>query len=244
MTTSTPTLARTARSTTSSAWGPTVSPAGKAWMRISVTGTSATDLWAEIACGNFSGHRLRCRRGKAAAPLGAAQRDAGFTLIEILVVCLIIGIVVAGIVLSVNLTGRDRELEKESRRLYTLVDYAREQAELQTREYGVMFRDDGYEFLTYDTRRDTWRSVFEDEALHARRLPDGLGFRLSVDARPVVLNRPKDAKDKTPQVMIFSNGDLSTFTATLEREGGVRSVTLTQDSSGKVVEQPMVEQKP
>jgi len=171
-------------------------------------------------------------------------RARGFTLVEILVVVTIIAVVTAGIVLSVSVTGRDRDLERESDRLLALFNYVREQAELQTREFGIMFQDDGYEFLTYDTRRDSWRSVFEDDALRARRLPDGLGFRLSVDARPVVLNRPKDAKDKTPQVMIFSNGDLSTFTATLEREGGVRSVTLTQDSSGKVVEQPMVEQKP
>jgi general secretion pathway protein H len=173
---------------------------------------------------------------------GAGAR--GFTLVEILVVVTIIAVVTAGIVLSVSVTGRDRELQKESDRLLALFNYVREQAELQTREYGIMFQDDGYEFLAYDTRRDSWRSVFEDDALRARRLPDGLGFRLSVDARPVVLSRPKDAKDKTPQVMIFSNGDLSTFVATLEREGGVRSVTLTQDSSGQVVEQPMVEQKP
>jgi hypothetical protein len=107
-----------------------------------------------------------------------------------------------------------------------------------------MFQDDGYEFLTYDPRRAGWRSVFEDDALVARHLPDGLGFKLSVEARPVVLNRPKDAKDKTPQVMIFSNGDLTTFAATLEREGGMRSVTLTEDNKGQVVLQPLVEQKP
>jgi general secretion pathway protein H len=169
---------------------------------------------------------------------------AGFTLIEILVVVLIIGLLSGVMLLSMSVVGRDRDLEKESDRLLTLFTYAREQAELQTREYGVLFEDDGYEFLTYDLRRTQWRSVVEDDALTARKLPDGLDFKLIVEARPVVLTRPKDAKDKAPQVMIFSNGDLTSFSATLEREGGVRSVTLTQDEKGQVIEQPMVETKP
>jgi general secretion pathway protein H len=193
----------------------------------SATGTSATSRAA----------RLSGARGRADAG------GAGFTLIEILVVVLIIGLISATMLLSFTLTGRDRELEKESDRLFALFSYAREQAELQTREYGVLFQDDGYEFLTYDVRRAIWRSVPEDEALVARRLPDGLGVKLSIEARPVVLTRPKDAKDKTPQVMIFSNGDLTSFAATLEREGGVRSVTVTEDDKGQIVEQPMVESK-
>jgi general secretion pathway protein H len=174
---------------------------------------------------------------------GCARGTAGFTLIEILVVCVIIGIVSAGLLLSLNLTGRDRDLEKESQRLQVLIDYAHEQAELQTREYGIMFRDDGYQFLTYDQRHAVWRNVDEDDALTDRHLPDGLGFKLTVETRPVVLNRPDSAKDKTPQVMIFSNGDLTAFAATLERDGGVRSVTVTQDDKGHVVAQPMVEEK-
>src|SRR5207244_8421734 len=113
----------------------------------------------------------------------AGADSAGFTLIEIMVVVVIIGVVAALMVLSFTVTGRDRELEKESDRLFALFTYTREQAELQTREYGVLFQDDGYEFLTYDARRAIWRSVPDDDALVARRLPDGLGVKLTVEAR-------------------------------------------------------------
>ncbi|HEY6484316.1 MAG TPA: prepilin-type N-terminal cleavage/methylation domain-containing protein [Steroidobacteraceae bacterium] len=239
------------------------------------------------------------RTGETQRSRTAHPRGAGFTLIEILVVVLIIGIISAGVLLSVNLTGRDHELEHESDRLLSLVNYAREQAELQTREYGVVFHDDGYQFVTYDTRRGVWRKIYEDDALRLRRLPPGLQFALIVEARPVVLiptgdvkSDPKanakpaaksvkdltslqdatspaagaagasptsragtvgstsdsstslsDAKPVIPQVMIFSNGDLTSFEVTLQREDGVRSVTLAQDAKGQVVARPMVERK-
>jgi general secretion pathway protein H len=218
---------------------------------------------------------------------GAAIRSgsAGFTLIEILIVVVIIGIISAGVLLSVNLTGRDRDLEKETDRLLSLVNYAREQAELQTREYGVIFHEDGYQFLTYDARRGLWREIYEDDALRLRKLPDGLDVKLVVESRPVVLvpigeiKKPDPNKDKklkslndvksledvaatpghsledkadssfddvkpvTPQVMIFSNGDLTSFEVTVERENGVRSVTLAQDDKGALIAKPMVETK-
>ena len=172
---------------------------------------------------------------------GPHRSGAGFTLIEVLVVVAIIGLMVAGFVLSLSLTGRDPDLERESDRLFTLVNYAREQAELQTREYGILFQEDGYEFLAYDVQLRQWRSVFEDDALGARKLPEGLEVKLVVETRPVVLRRPADAHDKTPQVMIHSDGDLTAFAVTLERDGGLRSVTVAEDDKGQIVEQPLIE---
>jgi general secretion pathway protein H len=213
------------------------------------------------------------------------SRSNGFTLIEIMVVVVIIGLISAGVLLSVNLTGKDHDLEKESDRLLTLVNYAREEAELQTREIGIIFHNDGYQFVAYDARRGLWREVYEDDVLRLRKLPDGLDVKLIVDARPVVLTptsdiKPTDPKDKkaqaktlkdinslkdaasaghklgedkdsksaleqakkvAPQVTIFSNGDLSSFEVTLERDGGIRSVTLALDDKGQVIAKPMVE---
>jgi hypothetical protein len=41
--------------------------------------------------------------------------------------------------------------------------------------------------------------------------------------------------------MIFSSGDLTQFEVTLEREGGIRSITITADDKGVLVEKPMVD---
>jgi general secretion pathway protein H len=192
-------------------------------MPISATGTST------------SSPRRLSRRARP-------RPGTGFTLIELLVVVAIIALLSAGIMLTVtSVAGRDRDLERESDRLFTLLNYAREQAELQTREYGVLFQEDGYEFLVYDVQRDQWRSVFEDEALGARKLPEGIGVKLVVETRPVVLRRPVDAHDKTPQVMLHSDGDLTQFSASLERDSGVRSVTIAEDDKGQIVEQPLLE---
>jgi general secretion pathway protein H len=188
---------------------------------------------------------------------GGEQQSRGFTLIELMVVVLIIWMVAATVVLSVGVTGRDSELEKESERTFALLNYTREKAEVQTREFGLFCNDSAYEFLTYDARKSIWRSVDEDEALRRRELPAGLKIRLVVEGRQVVLKRPEDEerenrgkdkdnkdkedKERLPQVMIFSNGDLTPFEITLEREGAGRSVTLASNDQGKIEAQPLKE---
>jgi general secretion pathway protein H len=212
-------------------------------MRPPATSALRAHGWGRHAAGDRAATERPAREPPAGVsegtPCGGNAR--GFTLIEILVVVVIIGVLSAGLLLSVTLTGRDRDLEKESDRLLALMNYVREQSELQTREYGLIFQDDYYEFVSYDMHRATWRSVFEDDALVLRRLPYGLDVKLKVETRPVVLKKPQDAKDKTPQVMIFSSGDLTQFEVTLEREGGVRSITITTDDKGVLIEKPMVD---
>lgn len=129
------------------------------------------------------------RRAAERAPAAdRASRCAGFTLLEILVVVLIIGILTAGMLLSMNFAGKDTQLETESKRLLSLMNYARDQAELQTRDFGIYFGQHGYEFVVYDVRTGAWRMVTEDDALRERTIPSGLDFQLVVDARPIVLD--------------------------------------------------------
>jgi type II secretion system protein H len=172
-----------------------------------------------------------------------------------MVVVLIIGLMAAGIVLSVGVTGRDTELERESERTFQLIKYAREKAELQTREYGLYCGDSNYQFVTFDPRKQIWRPVDEDDALRARELPEGLKLSLIVEGRRVVLKAPeekpnekksKEEEEKElrafqPHVMIFSNGDLTSFSLTVEREDPARSVTISSTDKGEIEAGKLIE---
>lgn len=169
------------------------------------------------------------------------RASGGFTLIEILVVVVIIGIITVGALLSMSFTGPDRALHTEGERLADLMNYAQEQGELQTRELGLYCTDHSYRFLAFDARRNLWVPIDDDDALRARTLPDSIKLQLDVEGREVVLASLADEQKKKiapvdlqPHVMIFSNGDLTAFRVTLQREGSEETVTLQPDRQGRI----------
>ena len=172
---------------------------------------------ATLATGT-SGSKSRLRRAIGA---GALRRNTtGFTLVEIMIVAFIIGLMAAMAVITFGGSRRDAELDKEAERLDALFDYAREQAELQTRDYGFRTIRSKYQFVVFNVMSNEWRPVEEDDALRERPLPEGLLPSLVIEGRPVVLDsRWPKLDDYKPQILIFANGDLTSFDWSLTREG-------------------------
>ena len=97
------------------------------------------------------------------------QRAKGFTLIEIMVVVMILGIAAA---VAIAVLDRDERgtLDREARRFAGALEYAAQRAQMRHETLGVSASDGQWRFwLRASDGR--WRVLADDEPLRARALP-------------------------------------------------------------------------
>jgi general secretion pathway protein H len=163
----------------------------------------------------------------------------GFTLVEILVVVVIMAIVISAAILSVGTTGRDSQLDEESRRIEGLVGLLHERALLEGRDFGLRIEPTAYEFVVYDSRQDRWRTFDQEHEFRHRDLPKGLSFQLELDSRQVVIKPvdralSDDAVPPAPQLAIAASGEGTPFRLTLLRDGTALKASVDGDALGKI----------
>lgn len=172
-------------------------------------------------------------------------RQRAFTLIEILVVVVIVGIISAVALLAVGLVGDDRSLEREARRLASLIELATDEATIQGREFGVELLQNGYRFVEFDPLLDQWFEIVGDDFLRQRELAEGLEFELFVEERRVLLDieardteRDEDDRDLTddylPHVLIMSSGDVTPFELNIIRPADRSIVSMEMTPEGEI----------
>ncbi len=176
----------------------------------------------------------------------------GFTLIELLVVIVIVGIVSAVALLSLGILGDDRDLQREARRLSSLIELANDEATLQGRDYGLELMQSSYRFVEYDPLTEQWTEVIGDEILRPRQLAEQTEFDLYLEDRRVLLDtdaadieideeddasnsRNRDLTDDyVPHVLIMSSGVVSPFELTLIRQFDRATITITMSPAGEI----------
>ena len=181
------------------------------------------------------------------------RKISAFTLIEILVVLVIVGILMGVALLSFGLLAGNDSLEREAQRLTSLINVVSEEATTQGRDFGLEFMATGYRFLEYEPFIDEWYEVTGDDYLNKRSFDqDGIEFALFLENREVLLhNKTKQTRknqedqgsednsrdltdDYLPHILIMSSGDISPFELRFFRGADQREIILTMSLAGEL----------
>lgn len=139
--------------------------------------------------------------------------EHGFTLLELLVVLLIIGIIVSFAGLSIGQRS-SRVVHDEAERLNGLFQMASDEAVMDGRELAVEFAQNSYRFLELN-QDNKWVPIEKDNLFRKREIPPDIKLDLVVEGAEASF---KDEKN-LPKVFVLSSGELTPFTLTLSVEG-------------------------
>jgi len=133
-------------------------------------------------------------------------RPHGFTLIEIMVVMLIIGVILSIAIPAININNPEDKLQEETTRLAALIDLASQESILNSRAIGIRTDSDQYEFLVLE--EDKWKSL-DDKLLTKRKLPEDIELELQVEDYSTPGLSDSEEQQKIPHIIVSGIGELT-----------------------------------
>lgn len=148
--------------------------------------------------------------------------STGFTLLEVMLVLLLIGILASAVVMTFSSDSREEQLQNETIQFQQVFQFVAEQAMLKQQEWGLYTEQSSYAFMYYDGEK--WQLASEPKSLR-RTLPDNIRLQLELDGLPgadtnllskLEWEQEEDEQqdDKMPvlpKVFILSSGEISPF---------------------------------
>lgn len=165
------------------------------------------------------------------------NQQRGFTLLEIMVVVLIIGISASVVMLNVSGVDRADELKKQAQRFQLVFSMASEYAILNQQQLGLRIDQNQYYFVILDDEQQ-WQKVENNDLLSEYSLPDPFSLSLELDDLPWqedqslfdsklfdeqlsfdddemnIGAQEEEKKLPPPQVWLLSSGDITPFSLT------------------------------
>ncbi|GAC17921.1 type II secretion system minor pseudopilin GspH [Paraglaciecola arctica] len=169
-------------------------------------------------------------------------KHAGFTLIEVMVVLLIMGLATGTVMLSYSGESGQDLLKKQTQRLQVVFNMASDYAVLNQKQLGLRVEDKNrsYYFMYLDEEQE-WQKLELDKTFAEHQLPKSFNLELSLTDLPwetedslfssevfdeglsvsddgVEIGKEEDKKLDPPQIFIFSSGEITPFSITLAYE--------------------------
>lgn len=155
------------------------------------------------------------------------HRSNGFTLVEVMLVMLLIGLLATTVVMNFSGESREERLEKEAERFQQLFQFVAETAMLKQQEWGLYVLPDRYGFLYYDNNEGKWAEADEPAGLRQYTLPPDIALTLELEGLPGEetnllsqldwqLDDDEQSEEDSkipvlPQVFVLSSGEISPF---------------------------------
>ncbi|HEX5278264.1 MAG TPA: type II secretion system minor pseudopilin GspH [Fluviicoccus sp.] len=148
-------------------------------------------------------------------PPTGMQTSRGFTLIEVLLVVLLIGVVSGLVLMAASPSDPARLVVGEADRLEEAISLAQDTAVSDNIQFGLIATDEGYDFLEYDDASRQWLPS-RNEAFSSYKLPEEISLTITPAENraggpqqngqvPLRDNGKKDALK--PQVLLLSSGE-------------------------------------
>lgn len=132
---------------------------------------------------------------------GMRANRCGFTLIEILVVLLIIGITMGFALLAFGDFGSTRRIIVAAEHFKSYVKLVQQQAILETSTFGINFKTDGYQVLRF-TPPASWTPMPIKSIFHRQHV-----------VKDLVISIERTSSNRAnPAIIINSAGDMNAFT--------------------------------
>ncbi|WNO59831.1 type II secretion system minor pseudopilin GspH [Rheinheimera sp. MMS21-TC3] len=160
-------------------------------------------------------------------PSARQAKSTGFTLLEVMLVLLLIGLLATTVVLNFSGESRAERLDKQSIRFQQLFQFVAETAQLKQQEWGFYTKGERYGFLYYDNKNQKWLAADEPKSLSQYQLPEDISLQLDLDGFAAVEDNllrdlewqidddnqedDQQATPVLPQVFILSSGEISPF---------------------------------
>ncbi len=124
----------------------------------------------------------------------------GFTLIEILVVVLIIGITIGFALLAFGDFGSKRRILMSAEQFVNYVKFVQHQAIMETSTLGISVNQNNYQVLRFQAP-STWQTMPKKSIFHQQHFPDHAVVRFENTIQ----------KNRNPQIIITPSGDMTAF---------------------------------
>jgi general secretion pathway protein H len=172
---------------------------------------------------------------------------SGFTLLELLVVIVIIGIMATFVSLKIGNRALDDHLEAESVRIQQLYQLAQEEAQVKGIVIGMRFTASGYQFVTLNDQGQWVDYGQVANVLRQRRLGAPFYTELYVEGRMVppapdvrptttIISSDQDKKPQLqPQVMLMPGGECTPFAVDIKAPNYGSYFHFEADALGRVL---------